>query len=53
MTSVCLSVGCHVSILAVSAWIDMGLALLDCYVLWYVQVCFKTFISAIVCPPKH
>ena len=34
----------------VSACIDVGLALHVSYVLWHVQVCFKKFLSAIVCP---
>ena len=46
MTSVCLSVR-PVDISAVSAWIDVGLALPDSYVLWHIQVCFKKFVSAI------
>ena len=37
----------------VPAWIDVGLALNDSYVLWHVQVCFKKFLSAIVCLPEH
>ena len=53
MTSVRLSVGRLAGNSVVSACIDMGLALRDSYVLWHVQVCFKTFLSAIVCSPKR
>ena len=38
---------------AVSAWINVGLALHDSCVLWHVQVCFKRFLSAIVCSPER
>ena len=37
----------------VSACIKVGLALHVSYVLWHVQVCFKKFLSAIVCPPER
>ena len=54
--SVCLSV-CLSDRLAgnsvMSACIDVGLALRDSYVLWHVQVCFKKFLSAIVCSPER
>ena len=36
----------------VSACINVGLALHDSYVLWHVQVCFRKFLSVIVCPPE-
>ena len=51
--SVCLSVRLPVrrtSNSVVSACIDVGLALHDSDVLWHVQVCFKKFLSTIVCP---
>ena len=37
----------------VSACINLGLALHDSYVFWHVQVCFKKFLSAVVCPPER
>ena len=37
----------------VSACINVGLALHVSYVLWHVQVCFKKFLSAIVCSPER
>ena len=55
--SVCLSVRLSVGRLAsnsvVSACIDVRLALRDSYVLWHVQVCFKKFLSAVVCSPER
>ena len=36
----------------VSACINVGLAPQVSYVLWHVQVCFKQFLSAIVCLPE-
>ena len=54
--SVCLSVCLSdrlAGISVVSACIDVGLALRDSYVLWHVQVCFKKFLSAIVCSPER
>ena len=37
----------------VSACINVGLAPHVSYVLWHVQVYFKEFLSAIVCPPER
>ena len=37
----------------VSACINLGLALHDSYVFWHVQVCFKKFLSAIVCSAER
>ena len=54
--SVCLSVRLSVRRdcnLAVSAWTNVELAQHDSYVLWHVQVCFKKFPDAIVCPHKR
>ena len=50
--SVCLSVR-RAGNSAVSAWTKVGLALHNSYVLWHVQVCFKKFPDAIVCPRKR
>ena len=37
----------------VSACINLGLALHDSYVFWHVQLCFKKFLSAILCSPER
>ena len=43
----------HVSNSVVSPCINMGLALHDSYVFWHVQVCFKKFLSTILCSPER